>query len=244
MKDGLELIYALQLLDDKIKDLEISFKEIPAIIKKLETERDGKASVIQTTKDKLKQNIKEREKLEKEILQIREKTGKYKDQMNKATTNKEYQGFIAEIKYEDDHIITIEEKIIEKMLESDEILKEITVNEDDFIKISGDYNKRIEELKKTIDNNKQLVSELRVDKDALRPKIHAKLLVMYDVMARKKTGVAVALVETEFCGACNVKIRPQRINELLSSTEISFCESCGRILYKKPIVEKETMIVR
>lgn len=244
MKDGLELIYALQLLDDKIRDLETASKEIPLIIKKLETERDGKASMVQSTKDKFKLNVKDREKLEKEILLIREKTSKYKEQMNKATTNKEYQGFIAEIKYEEDHIVSIEEKIIEKMLESDEILKEIASVEDEFTKISAEYNKRIEELKKTIDTNGATIVEVRAEKTKLRTQIDAKLLVMYDNMAKKKIGIAVALVETEFCGACNVKIRPQRINELLSSSDISFCESCGRILYKRPIVEKETQLVQ
>ena len=48
--------------------------------------------------------------------------------MSKATTNKEYQGFIAEIKYEEDNISTLEEKVIEKMVESDEIENEIRAN--------------------------------------------------------------------------------------------------------------------
>ena len=99
MKEGLEKLHALQQLDDRIKEVETSLKQIPETIQELELERDGKASIIEKTRNKLSENIKEREKLEKEVLLVKEKMKKYKEQMSKATTNKEYQGFIAEIKF-------------------------------------------------------------------------------------------------------------------------------------------------
>lgn len=242
MKEGLELLFALQQLDIKIKELENSLREIPSAINKLESERDGKASMIEETKSKLSENIKAREKFEKEILLVKEKINKYKDQMSKATTNKEYQGFIAEIKYEEESIVSIEEKVIEKMLESDEIMNEIRESEEEFNKISGEFNSRIEELKESAEINKQKAREIVKERTALRGKISPKLLRMYDQIAKKKFGIAVSMVETEFCGVCNVKIRPQRVNELISSSEISFCESCGRILFKRPRVEKEAQV--
>ncbi len=239
MKEGLELLYALQLLDNKIKELEISLTEIPEAIKELEDERDGKASIIENTKEKLNQNVKEREKFEKEILRVKEKINKYKDQMSKATTNKEYQGFTAEIKYEEENIASIEENVIEKMLESDEIMTEIRASEEEFNTISGEYNTKIEDLKKKSEKNKKRLSKVSQEKTRLKSKIPANLLQMYEKLARNKFGIAVSLVETEFCGVCNVMIRPQRVNELISSREISFCESCGRLLFKKFEVKKE-----
>lgn len=239
MKEGLEILYALQQLDDRLKEVEISLTEIPETIKKLENERDGKASIIEKTKNKLNENVKEREKLEKDILVVKEKINKYKEQMNKATTNKEYQGFTAEIKYEEANIASIEEKVIEKMLESDEIMTEIRESEAEFNKISAEYNEKIKDLKSTMERSKLKLAELTKDKSALRAKIPDRLLESYDPLAGKKSGKAVSLVESEFCGVCNVKIRLQRLNELISSQEISTCESCGRILFKKTGVKKE-----
>lgn len=239
MKEGLERLYALQLLDDKIKDTEISLKEIPAAIAAVEQERDGKVDIIEKTKKKLEGNAKEREKLEKEILLVKEKIKKYKDQMSKATTNKEYQGFTSEIKYEEDNITAIEEKIIEKMLESDEIMEEVRHSEEEFKKISEDYNKEITELKKSQETANIQLEETRKKRVAARANVEKRMLAMYDSLVKKKFGKAVSLVETEFCGVCNVKVRPQRLNELLASKEISMCESCGRLLYKPPVVEKE-----
>jgi predicted nucleic acid-binding Zn-ribbon protein len=239
LKEGLEQLHALQLLDNKIRELELSSREIPAAIKELEDERDGKVSIIESTKEKLNKNVKEREKLEKEILLVKEKINKYKDQMSKATTNKEYQGFMAEIKYEEDNIASIEEKVIEKMLESDEIVSEIRESEDEFNKISGEYNTKITELKQTIEANKKKAAKVIKEKNKVRTRIPDQSLRMYDKFAKNKAGIAVSAVETEFCGVCNVKIRPQRVNELIASKDMLFCESCGRVLYKLPAVVKE-----
>ena len=239
MKEGLEQLYALQRLDNKIRELENSSREIPAAVKRLEDERDGKAGIIENTKEKLNKNVKEREKLEKEILLVKEKINKYQDQMSKATTNKEYQGFMAEIKYEDDNIASIEEKVIEKMLESDEIMAEIRQKEDEFNAISGEYNKRIDNLNQTLQANKKKAEEIIKERHQMKSRVVPRFMSMYDNLARKKAGIAVSPVETEFCGICNVKIRPQRVNELITSKNISFCESCGRILYKLPEVVKE-----
>ena len=146
MKEGLELLYTLQIEDDQIKDIEDTIHQIPKKIEKLEQERDSKKNIIENVKKKRDQNVKQREQLEKDIQLIKEKINKYKEQMNKSTTNKEYQGFIAEIKYEEERIASVEENIIKRMLEFDEIMDEIRERENDFNKIADEYNIKIKDL--------------------------------------------------------------------------------------------------
>lgn len=242
MKKGLDLLYVLQLKDNKINKIEDNIEEIPQTIKKLENERDEKAKIIEETKNKLSENIKIREKLEKEILLLKEKINKYKEQMSKATTNKEYQGFTTEIKYEEDNIASTEEKIIEKMVESDEIMNEIRNSENEFKKISKNYNTKIKDLNSNLDYNKSNLSEEQKNKSKLRTKISDKLLKIYDNLFKKKTGKAVSYVEAEFCGICNVKIRPQLLSELISTNDLFICENCGRILFTKTEKDKKDEI--
>jgi predicted nucleic acid-binding Zn-ribbon protein len=233
LKEGLELLHTLQRHDDKIRDVEDLIEEIPGEIKELEKERDGKASILEKSKAKLNENIKQREKLEKEILQVKEKIKKYREQMNKATTNKEYQGFISEIKYEENNISTLEEKIIEFMVESDDIMSEIRESETEFNKVVEEYNQKIKDLNTSLEYNKKKLGRQIKEKEELRSKIPKSLLKSYDNLMEKKNGKAISYVETEFCGICNVKIRPQRLNELISTDQMFVCESCGRILFKK-----------
>ncbi len=238
MKEGLETLYTLQQKDDQVIEIQNLIKEIPGEVKKLEEERDGKATILENTKAKLNENIKRREELEKEILLVKEKIKKYKEQMSKATTNKEYQGFMTEIQYEENNIANIEEKIIEKMLESDEIMAEIREREAEFNKIVSNYNQKIKDLNANLEYNKTKLSDKIKEKAELRAEIPDALLEIYDNLIKKKNGKAISYVETEFCGICHVKIRPQRLNELISTNDMLTCESCGRILFKKVEQEK------
>ncbi len=239
MKEGLEILYSLQQHDDQLRETENLIKEIPGEIKQVEEERDGKNSIIENSKLKLSENVKKREKLEKEILLIKEKIKKYKEQMSKATTNKEYQGFIAEINFEETNIGGVEEKIIELMVESDEIMAEIRESEAEFNKIAAEYNKKIKDLNTSMEYQKAKLDHMAKERKELRAKIPANLLHTYDSLTKNKNGKAISNVETDFCGICNVKVRPQRLNELISSNEICVCENCGRLLYKKIEVQKE-----
>lgn len=232
MKEGLEKLYRLQQLDDAIKSNQTLLKRLPETILEIEYERDSKKEMIETSKNKLAENLKSREKYEKEILLVKEKIKKYKDQMTKATSNKEYQGFMAEIRYEEESIQKIEEKIIEKMLESDEILGEIRSTETDFAQIADGYNEKITVLKKQINETEQLITELTQNRQSVHKEVPAPFLKIYENLFVKKAGKVVSKVESDFCGVCNVKIRPQILSELVTSSDIQVCENCGRILFK------------
>jgi hypothetical protein len=239
LKEGLDILYALQLKDDQLKDIEAIIKEIPLRIKALEDERDSRSDMIEKAKKKLHENGEERKKLEREIAVIRDKIGKYKEQMKKVTTNKEYQGFSNEIKFEEANITGVEEKIIEKMCESDEIMGMIREAEGEFRKIADIYNQQIKDMLANLDYHKAKLAEETLNKKELRDRVDPKLLKAYDNLFVKKAGKVVSNVQTDFCGICNIKIRPQVLSEMIMSSDVLVCESCGRILFKKIIDEVE-----
>lgn len=240
MKEGLEFLNLLQKHDDQIAEIEIAIQEIPVTIKNLEAERDSEKHIIEQVKVKREENVKKREQLEKNILLIKEKIKKYREQMNKSTTNKEYQGFITEIKYEEDQISVIEENIIQRMLEFDEIMDKIRKRESEFNDIAAEYNDKIKELNSHLDYNQSKVTQETENKAELRNKIPVNLLKIYDNLFHKKAGKAISVVETMFCGICNVKIRPQLLNEIISTDNLFICENCGRILFKQIEDQKKT----
>ena len=239
MKEGLDVLYALQQKDDQLKEIEIIIKEIPLQIKELEGERDTRSEMIEKAKKKLQNNIEDRKKLEREIAAIKDKISKYKEQMKKVTTNKEYQGISNEIKFEEMNITSVEERIIEKMIEADEIMGIIRETESAFNKIAAEYNQKIKELQSYLDYHKNKLTEETKNKKELRTKVAANLLKAYDNLFIKKAGKVVSFVQTDFCGVCNIKIRPQVLSELVISNDVLICESCGRILFKNIVGEDE-----
>ncbi len=239
MKEGLDILYALQQKDDQLKEIEAIIREIPLKIKELEDERDSRSTMIEKAKKKLHDNGEERKKLEREIVAIKDKIGKYKEQMKKVTTNKEYQGFSNEIKFEEANIVGVEEKIIGKMIESDEIMGMIREAEGEFKKIADAYNQQIKDMRSNLEYHKSKLAEETQNKKELRTRIDPKLLKAYDNLYVKKAGKVVSYVHTDFCGVCNIKIRPQVLSEMIISNDVLICESCGRILFKKIVDEIE-----
>ena len=239
MKEGLDLLYALQQKDDQLKEIATLIQEIPLQIKALEDERDSRSEMIEKAKKKLQHNIDERKKFERDITAIKEKIAKYKEQMKKVTTNKEYQGISNEIKFEEVNITAVEEKIIEKMIDSDEIMGGIRQTEREFNQIAAEYNQKIKELHDYLDYHKNKLSEETKNKKELRGQVAANLLKAYDNLFAKKAGKVVSFVQTDFCGVCNIKIRPQVLSELVLSNDVMICESCGRILFKHVAGEDE-----
>jgi predicted nucleic acid-binding Zn-ribbon protein len=239
LKVGLDILYALQQKDDQLKEIEAIIREIPLKIKELEDERDSRSDMIEKAKKKLSHNNEERKKLEREIAAIRDKIGKYKEQMKKVTTNKEYQGFSNEIKFEETNIVGVEEKIIEKMIESDEIMGLIREAESEFDRIAETYNQQIKDMHGNLDYQKNKLAEETLNKKELRTRVDPMLLKAYDNLFVKKGGKVVSYVQSDFCGVCNIKIRPQVLSEMIISNDVLVCESCGRILFKKIVDEKE-----
>jgi predicted nucleic acid-binding Zn-ribbon protein len=239
LKEGLDILYALQQKDDQLKEIEAVIKDIPLRIKELEDERDSRSDMIERAKKKLQNNGEERKKLEREIAAIKDKIAKYKDQMKKVTTNKEYQGFSHEIQFEEANIVSIEEKIIEKMIESDEIMGMIRDAESEFKKIADAYNLQIKDMQGNLEYHKNKLAEETQNRKSLRERVDPKLLKAYDNLYPKKAGKVVSYVQSDFCGVCNIKIRPQVLSELIISNDLLICESCGRILFKRIVDEAE-----
>ncbi len=238
MKAGIELLFALQKKDDFIKEIEEEILKIPKLIELLEKEKESKKSIIAREHDFLKKNLEERKAFDIEIQKVKDKIAKYQEQLKKITTNEEYKSLKSEIKNEEDAISQIEEKIIEKMLEADQITEKIKAAEQEFQKIAQDFDKKISDLnKKLVYQKEKLISE-KLEREKLASAIESQLIKIYNNLFQRKAGKVVSEVKSEFCGICNIKIRPQILSELITSEDLVVCENCGRILFKE--IPKET----
>lgn len=239
MKEGLDILLKLQQKDDQIKEIENTIKEIPQRIQQMEKERDKKAEMVGLARDKLQVNLEERRKVELEIFEIKERIKKYREQMKKVTTNKEYQGFISEIQFAENSVTCQEEKIIEKMVEADEIVAEISQVEKEYSEITASYNRKISELKSHQEFNSSKLQEEKEKRQVLQEQVEKDLLRVYNNLFQRKLGKVISTVDTEFCGVCNLKIRPQLLSELITTNDLLICENCGRLLFKKIGPDKE-----
>ena len=233
-----EKLIQLQELDISLKQLTSELSDIPGLIAEIEKKMKTSSDYVLQAQERLSKNQKSRRELEAQVKDLRAQLSKLKHQLNEVKTNKEYTSFLKEIQETQNKIDSLEEEIIKELLVADEIEEEIRTALRQQKEESEHLKQEIEALnqrKKLLEEQKETLSKKRSE---LLPSIPRAQLQQYLSIARKRGGIALSRVIDEFCSMCQVRIRPQMLNEIKDRSKIYLCESCGRILYFEPATEE------
>ena len=83
---------------------------------------------------------------------------------------------------------------------------------------------------------KTQLDEAKATRDAARTQVEKQWLKTYDSLAAKK-GYAVAPVIKGVCQGCHMALPPQLNNILARMESIETCPRCGRLIYRKELLE-------
>jgi predicted nucleic acid-binding Zn-ribbon protein len=221
----------LQNLDEEIRKTSLLLEKIPAQLKDIDANIEAQFQIVDKAKDKLAQNQKRRRDLEADVQDIKAQIGKYKHQQSGVKTNKEYSALLKEIEEAQSKIDKKEEEIISEMLAADEIGEEIqkATAKADEAKEKLTHDKALLNAK-----NQELEGEknrLLQEREDIIPQIPKDQHNLYQKIFKKMFGIVMSPVTDDFCSLCQIRIRPQMLNELIAANQIILCENCGRILY-------------
>jgi predicted nucleic acid-binding Zn-ribbon protein len=227
----LKTVIELHRLDSRIAELTAQIEALPSEIRTLEAQLSEFIHAHEDRKQRLAKNHKERRDLESEIKAIQTLISKHKDQLYEVKTNEQYRAMLKEIEGEEANIRQIEDRLLEKMLEAEELEKLIkdaaSRLESEKVRVATEV-KRLQTLcQEDGEERDRLLAQRQQDEGALSPEI----LDLYERVRKARRGVALAEVREGCCTACNVRLRPQVYNEVQTSESIVTCESCNRILY-------------
>jgi uncharacterized protein len=227
----LKAIVEVQQLDGQIAELTGQIDSLPKQIQTLQSRLDDYINAHEERKRRLAANQKERKDLEGDVKVIQEKISKHKDQLYQVKTNDQYKAMVKEIEGEEANIRQIEDKILEKMIEAEDIQKNVQEAasrlEGEKARVAAEIKGLESERQKDLDEREHLQSRRK----EVAGVASRDILELYERIRSYRTGVAVAEVRDGLCTACNVRLRPQRYNEVRSSEAVMTCENCSRILY-------------
>lgn len=143
---------------------------------------------------------------------------------------KELQNLQKEIVSLKKHLETLEERQLEAMSHSEtaEVEKGKANAELDVIR-----SRLGNEHKKLIDEQTELIKQMESfgqEREAALAPIDAPLLASYEDLRKQKRGVAVTEVEDNACASCGTTINAA-LQQIARSQKLSYCPSCGRILF-------------
>jgi predicted nucleic acid-binding Zn-ribbon protein len=136
-----------------------------------------------------------------------------------------------EIEGEEVKIRGIEDQVLDKMIEAEELQKHVSEAAE---RLEGE-KARVADEHRRLDVLREADVRERSGLLARRKEIVAALtrgvLDLYERIRKARRGVALAAVRDGFCTACHFALRPQLYNEVRTQENLITCENCNRILY-------------
>ena len=229
----------LQSLDLKIAELEREISSLPKHIAQIEKALDSHLRRLEADRAALAANQKERKRLEDDGKVETQKISKLKDQMVLAKTNEQYRAFQNEITFCEQAIRKSEDRILDLMSEAEPLDTNVKKAEAALKEEKQQVEaEKAQARERTAVDQKQL-AELQAERKTLAAGVNPQTYRDYERIRKKWRGHAVAEATDGRCSACQIVLRPQFYQDLRHSTDVMFCESCGRILYYNPPVSFE-----
>ena len=231
MLPDLERVIALQKLDTAAHDAHRRLAEAPERTAALDARLEAAKQQVADAKARVAENQAKRREIEKDVAVHQGRLSKFREQAMAVKTNQEYHAVQKEIGFAQTEIKTLEDRILELMLEADELNAAVKRSD-----------KALAEDQKAVDTGKKTVAaetvELQASLEALAAErrtitaaLDAKVLETFERVAKQRHGVAVAEARDAICTICHVRLRPQVFNNVRRNDSIIQCDSCQRILY-------------
>jgi uncharacterized protein len=234
MHPDLERLIALQRINSAAHEAERRLAEEPERLKLFEARLEEARVRVAAARERLTACQTSRRAIEKDLAVHQGRLSKFRDQLMEVKTNVEYQAMQKEIEFAQHEVKQLEDRILELMLEADDLTAAVKAAELDLAtdqkKIDADRHTLALELTELKASLERLAKERAEVVRTLDP--HA--LTMFESVSRRRHGVAVAEAREGVCTLCHVRLRPQVFNEIRRNAQIVQCESCSRILYFVP----------
>jgi len=235
MTPELERLVALQHLETTIAEARSAIAQHPQRLTALETQLDDARRGLAEAKDHLTANHDRRRELDKDVALYQGRLTKFKDQLSAVKTNREYQAMQHEIATAQADLSAVEEKVIEQMVEADDLNAASKRAEATLAARAKEIEAEKKALVSELASTEAALIRATEARAALVPQIEPRLMALFEQVARARKGVAICNATREgLCSLCHVRLRPSVFQQVRHNDQIVQCESCHRILYWVP----------
>jgi uncharacterized protein len=231
----LERLIALQQAETAIAAARARIAEHPHRVAAADARLDSAQQALDEVKQRLKDNQEARRELEKNAAVYQGRLSKFKDQLSAVKTNREYQAMQHEIATAQTDLGAAEEKVLERMMDADEISGDLKTAETELARNQKEIEAEKRALADEITAIERELVEATAKRDGLLHDVAPSLVDLFQQVARIRKGIAISAATRDgLCSVCHVRLRPPVFQKVRQNDSIVQCEVCHRILYYVP----------
>jgi len=219
----------LQKIDLEIDELQRNKRLFPEYIETLSEQcrqEHGKVKDKQKLLDGLEQ---QKRALEFELKEKEEKKRQAENRLMLVKSNEQYKAMQKEVETVKQEITLIEEQVLERMLQIDEVKLRLQEFEKDVMEKTRTIEIRVKEVQQDFSKIDHILADKQKIKQAKAAELKEDVLSDY-LRVRSKMNVAVVETHHGKCAGCEIALPTQFYNEIQKGQNIYNCPSCYRIL--------------
>jgi uncharacterized protein len=234
MHADLERLIALQRIDSAIHDAEARLADEPLRITALDARLEEARQQVAAAREQIAQNSAARREIEKDVSLHQGRLSKFREQAMNVKTNQEYHAIQHEISFAQNEIKTHEDRMLERMMEADELGASLKTAEAGLATVQKEVEAEKRAITSEHDVLRARVDTLKAERVGLVGSLAPDTLRVFEMVAERRNGVAMAEAKDGVCTICHVRLRPQVFNTVRRNEAVIQCDSCLRILYFVP----------
>jgi predicted nucleic acid-binding Zn-ribbon protein len=231
MHPDLERVIRLQQLETAADEARRRIADHPQRAQALDERLAATRAALDGIKARLADAQNKRRAEEKEVSTVQTRLAKYKDQLLEVKTNREYQAMLHEIETAQNDIKAREDRILDTMMESDEMSAEVKKKEAELKSVEKTVSTERQVMDQEVTALQAELAKTAAARETLVTQIDRHTLAIFETTAKGRKGIAVSEARDGMCMICHVRLRPQVFNEVRRNDSIIQCDSCRRILY-------------
>jgi predicted nucleic acid-binding Zn-ribbon protein len=234
MHPDLQHLIDLQRIDTATHDAEQRLADEPSRLAALDSRLEAARQEVAKAKEAISANQAARREIEKELAVHQGRLSKFREQAMAVKTNQEYHAIQHEMSFAQNEIKNHEDRMLERMMEADDLAGALKVAESNLKATQTAVEADKQAITAEHDDLRGRLATLKNERAAVVASLPPDVLSKFEVVARRRHGVAVAEARDGICTICHVRLRPQVFNTVRRNDEVIQCDSCQRILYFVP----------
>jgi predicted nucleic acid-binding Zn-ribbon protein len=236
VREQLVFLLQLQQSDVKVRELETAANQLPAKLEPLRRDLAKLQAMLDAESAKLAETNDWRKQQQEMIDRDREALKSAQHKLQASKNSKEYGAASREVEHKRKSISDRESELKKVSEASSASTAQLESRNKDVDVLRGQLAESEAAQAEQLAQLNAGLAEARAARDAARSSVDKQWLKIYDSVSQKK-GYGIASVVKGICQGCHMALPPQLNNILARMQSIETCPRCGRLVYRKELLE-------